>query len=135
MLDVIDYLRELLVDGTDLDADDTAERPFDWKTGTLYVFEETSSRTPIGPVEVREDFIVIAAIATNSGEEAVGQRSRAVTETLYAHRDRMLELVRMNPNVGPWADGNIQGASLPAYLRQLDLRGIAIRVSGYRLIG
>lgn len=135
MLDLIDGLRELLTDGTELDSDDTAERPFDWKTGTLYVFEETSSRTPIGPSEVREDFVIIAAIATNSGEEAAGQRSREVTETLYAHRDMFLERIRLNPNVGPWQDGNIQGSSLPAYLRQLDLRGIAVRISGYRLIG
>jgi hypothetical protein len=135
VLDVMEALAELLAEDTGLVIDPAFERPFDWTADTLYVWEESSSWTPIGPSEVREDFVIMAAVAEATGEEAIATRNPETTAALYAHRETFLDRIRLSPNVGPWQDGNIQGDSVPAYLRQLDLRGIAVRVRGYRLIG
>jgi hypothetical protein len=134
MLDVIDGLRDLLSDRLDIETDDTGDRPYDWTAGVLYVWEESSGQISIGTGEVREEFVVMAAIASPSGEEAAGQKLREVTETLDGYRDTFLTRIRLNSNIGPWASGTIIGASVPNYLRQLDLRGIAVRISGYRII-
>lgn len=134
MLDVIDGLRDLLSDRLDIETDDTGDRPYDWTAGVLYVWEESSGQISIGTGEVREEFVVMAAIASPSGEEAAGQKLREVTETLDGYRDVFLTRIRLNSNIGPWASGTIIGASVPSYLRQLDLRGIAVRISGYRII-
>lgn len=137
MLDVVDGIRELLEDGSDatVSTDDSGERPYDWTPWTLYVWEESSAHTSIGTGEVREDFVVVAAIAVpNDGEESVGVRSRAVTERLDAKRNQYLDAIRRHTDVGPWRDGYLAGASVPDYLRQLDLRGIAVRVTGWRII-
>lgn len=135
MLELIDALRDVLRDGLGIAVDESGERPYDWTPETLYVWEESSAWTSIGTGEKREDFVVMAAIAEATGEEAAGQRSRETTVALYGYRDAFLEAIRTHANTGPWADGNIEGASVPAYLRQLDVRGVAVRISGYRLIG
>ncbi len=135
MIDLLDALRYLLSDGTDLATDDTCERPYEWKPDTLYVWEESSNHEPFesGPV-VRENFVIVAAIAERTNEEARGERSRETTEALYGHRDRMLDLIRLNRSVGLWEDGHLRAESVPGYLRQLEIRGIALRITGYRLV-
>ncbi len=136
ILEVVDDLRTRLASAAGIVlVDESGERPYDWTPDTLYAWEESSSRTPIGGTEQREDFIVIAAVVDATGEEAFGQRSRATTEQLYEWQAAMIEWIRLHPNVGPWQDGNIIGSSIPSYLRQLDARGIAVRIAGYRLIG
>lgn len=132
-LDLIDTLRDSLSEAIGVAADDSVEQPYDWTPGILYLWEESAAMTPIGGQERREDFVLVAAIAEPTGEEAAGQRSRETTEALYAHRDALLEWIRENPSTDAW--DHIVGASIPSYLRQLDARGIAIRISGYRLIG
>jgi hypothetical protein len=134
VLDVVDGLRELLSDGLDVVTDDTGDRPYEWTPGTLYVWEESSDHQSIGTGEIRENFVVMAAIAAPSDEEAFGRKLREVTETLDAYRNTFLLKIRTNTNVPPWSSGYIAGASVPNYLRQLDLRGLAIRVAGYRII-
>lgn len=136
LLDVVDGLRELLASAAGISAvDDTGERPFDWTPDTLYVWEESAGRTPIGAIEQREDFVIMAAVVDATAEEAFGKRDRATTVRLYQWQEAMIEWIRLHPNVGPWQDGNIVGSSVPSYLRQLDARGIAVRIAGYRLIG
>jgi hypothetical protein len=136
LLDVVDFFRPILADAAGITAtDDSGERPYDWAPDTLYVWEESGSRTPFGMLEQREDFVIMAAVVDATGEEAAGKRDRATTVRLYAWQAAMIEWIRLHPNVGPWQDGNIVGSSVPSYLRQLDARGIAVRIAGYRLIG
>ena len=134
MIELLDEIRLFLVDDTGLSSDDTAEQPYEWVPGTLYVWEESSIQRPIGAGgEVREDFVLMAAIAEATGEESFGRRERATSVALDAHRSRMLGLIRRHSSVdGQW--DHIEGASVPSFLRQLDLRGVAVRISGYRLI-
>lgn len=133
MIELLDAIRDFLAEGGA--SDDSGEQPYDWKVNTLYVWEESSVQRPIGAEgEVREDFVIMAAIAEATGEEAFGQRERATTVALDAKRTRMLDLIRTNSSIaGQW--DHIEGASLPSFLRQLELRGIAVRISGYRIIG
>lgn len=133
MIELLDALRVFLVDESGLPSDDTAEQPFDFTAGTLYVWEESSVQRPIDTGGVREDFVIMAAIPERTSEEALGKRSRETSLALDAHRNRMLYLIRHHASVAGFWD-HIEGASVPSFLRQLELRGIAVRISGYRII-
>lgn len=134
MIELLDALRLFLLDDTDLASDDSGEQPYDFEPMTLYVWEESSLQRPIGADgEVREDFVIVAAITERTGEEAFGKRSRATSLVLDGHRTRMLTLIREHSSVQDQWD-HIEGASVPSFLRQLEQRGIAVRISGYRII-
>ena len=142
MLEVVDALRSLLEPDPDL-VDDTAEMPFEWQPGMLYVFEDESnwSRLDTGGM-IREDFVIMAVYVRPADEAPLAKRSREVTEALDARRVRYLTTIADNPSMGaasgdpdePPLWSHIMGASLPRYLRELEVRGIAVRVVGYRLM-
>lgn len=142
MLEVVEALRALLEPDPDL-VDDTGEMPFTWEPDTLYVFEDESSwsRLDTGGM-MREDFAIMAVYVRPADEAPLARRDRGVTETLDARRVRYLTAIAENPSM-PASSGDpddpplwshIMGASLPRYLRELEVRGIAVRVVGYRLL-
>lgn len=147
MIDLIDALRELLepeseeagvsVNGVRLD--NTAAMPFDFEPNTLYVVEEQDLRTldetwtPEGGVE-RQSFIVNALYVIDSeGENAITRRSRAVSIALDEKRNEYCRLVRMTRTNGDvWH--HIQASADADFVRQLQVRGIAVRITGYRFV-
>lgn len=139
MLEVIDALRKLFE--PDVEATDTSgEMPFDWQPGILYVFEDESSIALWDAGETyREDFAIMAVYPVAAGEEARQARDRDVTVKLDDRRRLILATVANNPSM-PSTDpatplwSYITASSQPRYLREFDLRGIAVRIVGYRLI-
>lgn len=133
MIDVLEGIADL-VKG-DLTLDPAMTQPFDFQIDTLYVWEEARGHRSIGTGEVREDFEVVAVYVTdNEGETAIATRSRAVTLRIDAWATMALDAVRHNANIPPWSSGNISAITDADFLRQLGVRGAALRVTGYRLL-
>lgn len=134
MLDVLERVAEL-VQG-DATIDPAYTQPFDFEPMTLYVWEESRSYRSIGAGEVSEDFEIMAVYVTdNGGETAVATRSPDVTRLLDAWATSALEAIRLHPNDGPLAAGNMTASTDADMLRQLFVRGTALRVTGYRVLG
>ena len=148
MIDVIDGIRDLLeppdphedgfsVNGVAIDRS-CAEPIGDAQANTIYAWEEACRERPIGTGEVQQDFeIVVLYAAGGEGEVAALQRSRDVSEALDAKRVAYMKLIRDNANMGfggRLGEGNIEATSDADARRQFATRGIAIRVSGYRLV-
>lgn len=150
MIDVIDGIRDLfeppdpLEEGKSLGGvtiDRSCAEPIgDAQPNTVYAWEEACREIPIGTGEVRQDFeVVVLYAADGAGELAAGQRSRDVSEALDVKRSVYMKLVRDFANIGfgsddPTGRGNIQATSDADALRQFATRGIAIRVTGWRLV-
>lgn len=143
MIEIVDALRELVEpsdpvrDGYALSGimvDRTASRPFDFEPNTLYAWEETSTHVSIGTGEVREDFAVLLVfVAASRGEESLYARDREVSEALDERRTSYMNALRHSAGrAGLW--DYVLGTSLPDYLRQFEIRGVAVRASGYRLV-
>lgn len=148
MIDVIDGVRDLLEPPDDLNEgfstngvaiDRSCAEPIgDATPNTVYAWEEACREKPIGTGEVEQDFeIVVLYVADGAGELAALQRSRDVSEALDAKRNGYMKLVRLNANIG-FGDqsgrGNIQATADADALRQFATRGIAIRITGYRIV-
>lgn len=136
MIDVVDALRELArtVLPTGTVVDEACAAPLVFEPG-LYAWNESVAHRSIGTGEVREDFIVyLVYVVDHAGEESSQRRSRDVSVALDAGAVAMCSAINANANVPPWASGNIIGETDPDFLRQLEVRGTAVRVTGYRLI-
>lgn len=134
--DVVDALRERLSQViVDFEWDDTLAQPYEWRDGRVYLWCETTTEISIGTGEIRQDFeILIVAPVDNEGEEARLTRSRDVSLKLDSFRAEALRWIALNANVPPWDSGNIAGRSDEDFLRQLEVRGVAVMVGGYRLV-
>ena len=134
--DVIDALRERLskeVTGYGWDA--SLAQPFEWRDETVYLWAEKTQETSIGMGEIRQDFEIMLVVSTgNEGEEAKLERSRDVSLKLDAARAGILRWIRLNAHVPPWDSGNIAGRSDEDFLRQFEVRGVAVMIGGYRLV-
>lgn len=148
MIEVIDGVRDLLeppdalndgfsTNGVKVDRS-CAEPLGDAQPNTVYAWEEACREKPIGTGEVEQAFeIVVLYCVDGAGEVAAAQRSRDVSEALDTKRAEYMKLVRLNANM-PFGDGsgrgNIQATADADALRQFATRGIAIRITGYRIV-
>lgn len=147
MIDVVDGIRDLFEPPSTLDPelstngvaiDRTCAEPFEKIANTVYAWEAACRETSIGTGEVRQDFEVdVLYVVDNLGENAIALRSREVSEALDTKRSAYMKLVRDHANMG-FGDrlgaGDMQATSDADFLRQFEVRGIAIRVTGYRLV-
>jgi hypothetical protein len=133
MIVVLDALRELLKQyDPAIDFDDAMSQPYEWRENTVYSWAETVDDVPIGTGEVRTDFEILMVYAVgNEGEEAISERSRDVSVKLDTARQAWMDLIRANANAGPWS--NLRARAEQDFLRQLEVRGVGIRISGYRI--
>jgi hypothetical protein len=143
MIEVIDALRELLeptdaIDESrsenDVILDRSCAQPFEFVANTLYAWEELRRQVPAGTGEIREDFEIRFVYVSKASEEAGSKRNRDVSIALDAKADGYLELIRNFANIPPWDSGNIQATVDADMIRQLEVRGIGIRVIGYRMV-
>lgn len=144
MIDVIDAIRDLFeppsladpnksVAGVNIDR--SCAEPIEKVANTIYAWEAACAESSIGTGEVRQDFEVsVLFVVDNEGENAAVLRSRDVSEALDTKRTAYLRLVRLFAHIPPWDSGNITASSDADFLRQFEVRGIAIRVRGYRLV-
>jgi len=139
VLDIIDAILELLEpDPTVVGKDTTAERPFDWAPNTLYVYPvlDIHADGDMGdPPSIRENFTVDAIyVADGQGEEATRTRSRDVSLELdakaHAYAD-ILAAARFRGPGRPWEDARVTSVDWDR-LRQIDVRGVAVRITGWR---
>jgi hypothetical protein len=148
MIDLIDGLRMLLepLDPDDPEVsvngahvDDSCSAPFEWLANTLYAYAEsdrrTTDETSAGGLSMeRQNFAVVAVyVADGEGENPTGQRRRAVSEALDARRAAYASAIRNNRTNGDlwqWVIAEFDDD----YLRQLAVRGIMVRISGYRFV-
>jgi hypothetical protein len=136
IVDVVDALRERLAQVvTGYRWDDSLAQPFEWQPDTFYAWAETTQDTPIGTGEVRQDFsIMLVCGVPHGGEEAQLLRNRETSIRLDRARADIMEWIREHANVPPWDGGNIAARSDEDFLRQLEIRGVAVMVGGYRLV-
>lgn len=143
MIEVIDALLELVeptdpVDATvsqnGLKIDRTASAPFEFEGPAVYAWEESSQQFPVGTGEVREEFVIMLVVTEqNPMETGTGRRSRAVSEALDKVRERWLKAIRSaTTREGLW--GQMVGGTDADFLRQLGVRGLAVRASGWRMV-
>lgn len=139
MLDAVDALRELLEPpGTTVLKDDTAERPFNWAANTLYIYpvSDLHADADVGnPPTIRENFAIEAVyVADSQGEESKKERLRSVSTALdtKAHAyAAILANARFRGTGRPWEDARVTSVDWDR-LRQLDVRGVAVRITGWR---
>ena len=133
MIVILDGLRELLKQyDTSIVFDDAMAQPYEWRDGTVYMWSETVDDRQIGTGEVQSDFEILMVYALgNEGEEAISERSRAVSVKLDAARRAWMDLIREHANAGPWS--NLRARAEQDFLRQLEVRGVGIRISGYTI--
>jgi len=138
VLDVIDALMPILEPpGTDALLDNTGADPFTYMGGTLYGWVTGRSQSPVGTGEVQEDFeITFVYAAKDQGEAAGGIRKRDVTEELEAKANQYLTAIRTHAHAdgAPAAWGNIQGRVDWDTIRALNVRGVAVVVTGNRIV-
>lgn len=150
MLDVIDGIVELLEPENEriVKVDDSGAEPLDYAPDTLYVFEAGDNREQAGhsPSSDLARFTLVAILTVDDqAERAKGRRMREVSQKLDTKREEYLRKVRRN-RTGPlimgdanvpansplW--GNLTGAANPEFIRALDVRGLAITLTGWRLV-
>lgn len=144
MLDIMDGIRELLEPSatTTVVTDDTGADPFVYEPNHLYVFESGDVRDLAGnsPADIERFSVVAMFVADDAGEEADQTRRREITAALDDKRDAYLAAVRATrtfTDPGPpervlWA--HLQGSADADFVRALEVRGIAIRLTGWRFI-
>lgn len=111
--------------------DPAYSQPFDFEADVIYLWEEARLHRSIGTGEVREEFEIVAVLPVESSEAAEAQRSRVITEALDAWVTAGLDAIRVAQGQ-PWE--HAIGSSDADFLRQLDVRGALIRVSGYKVL-
>lgn len=143
MIEIVDRLR-LLLDAASAagTADDSCADPVAWGADTLYVFEAENGdlHEPVGDgSEDRELFEVIAVyIADAAGENQMTARHRDVSVALDQRKEAYLRAVRENRTmlddggVELWAD--LRGRADMGFVRAIQVRGVAVRIAGYRFI-
>lgn len=154
ILDVLDGLLQVVEPGGEIEVDShgvatrianstvrvdhNGDRPFAYEAGHLYGWAEADTHLPdsAGP-SVREDFVVrLVLVAANEGEEAEQRRHRALTAELDARGH--LYLSRLAANRSRYADGqpapwgHVAGVLDHEYIRAIEVRGLALVVTGYR---
>jgi hypothetical protein len=101
---------------------------------TLYCYPSSRDvHEPVGSPCDRELFeVTLLYVVDDEGEQQSQQRSRAVSDELDAKAHAYLGVVRDNRSTTVWS--HITGAVDYDEVRRLQVRGIAVRVSGYRYI-
>lgn len=143
MIEAIDAMREMLeppdpakpeFSMSGLAIDSSCAQPLDPAPWTVYAWEETSRQHSIGTGEVQEDFEFVIVATEPASEAADVERSRDVSVALDDRRETWLKLIRNGGPGRPWANGSLQAMVDADMLRQLGLRGLAVRVTGYRIV-
>lgn len=153
MLDLIDDLLELLEPGGAMDAvtgirtatsgtsvDHTGAQPFEleFAPDRLYAWPGRDSHETFeagDPPSIRERFEVIAYYVADSGDEqAASRRLRSVSTALDTKAHAYMAIVAANQApTGPGAPwGNLGGEINPDVVRGFDVRGVALRLTGWR---
>jgi hypothetical protein len=141
VLDVTDALLALLEPApSTVVKDDTAERPFEWVANTLYAYPVTDVHVDpeTGAVPtVRENFTVeMVFVADHAGEEAKRERDRDVSVLLDAKAHAYADILARNSTRGagrPWDYARVASVDWDR-LRQIDVRGVAVRITGWRYV-
>lgn len=132
ILPVVSELARLLEDD-DESVDHAGAEPKDWIPGRLFIYP--SGRLAEVPFETgpsrRQDFGVVAVFIARSSEAALRATDEEISALIDEKRAQYLERVRTNQVTVLWH--HIQAAERPAP-RTLDGRGVAIDITGYRLI-
>jgi hypothetical protein len=123
-----------------------AAEPVIWRAGTLYLFEELRDHRLAGvgnPPEVHEHFGLRAILALDAKDEEAAQlRRRDVSALVDTKTEAYLAAIAAHrsiygaghPSVGqptPWA--HLAAASDADSLRTFQVRGVALRINGYRI--
>jgi hypothetical protein len=117
----------------DVAIDETYAKPLAFRAETLYVWAETVTDVPLesGPT-AREDFdLRVLLTGPEAGEEASSQRSAEVSEWLDGKREVYMAAVRANGRTTDW--GHLRASATPGPAN-LQLRSLALRLSGYRIV-
>ena len=133
MIDLVENLAELVRGDATLDP--AFAQPYTFESMTLYGWIESRAHTSIGTGEVREDFeIVFVYVTDGDGEEAVLQRDPDVSRKLDAWATAAMDELRQRGDFVMGDDGHLTYRLDADFLRQLETRGAALRISGWRIL-
>ena len=106
--------------------------PEEWAHGRLYVYPTRIAEVPFetGPGR-RQDFALAAVFLGRSGEAALRQTDEELDALLDELRARYFEAVRHHPRTELWAHLQAAEARPP---RTVDARGVALDITGWRLV-
>lgn len=132
--EILADIRTILEPGAAVAKDLTEAKPFAYAPQTLYVYPERVSEVPIetGPTR-RQDFTVrVELTGPDLGEEASQQRDQAVSAFLDGRRGAYFAAVRANERGARW--DHLRAAEDPNGPATLQVRGIGLRLSGYKIV-
>lgn len=143
MNDLIDALVALLEpDPSDRPTiDGSCAPPIEYEPNTLYAYPSGREfHTPEGPPCERVDFeVTVLYLAPDDGELDEKQRDRAVSDAMADKAEDYMAVINANRSQGPnheprpWL--HLVGAIDYDRIHALQVRGIAIIVSGYYMVG
>lgn len=128
---ILARLRDLLA-LPDLVVETADSEPFFFVPGRLYVWEETDSRTRIGELPTRQDFGARAVVLVDDPGDTRRSDARGVTLALDAKRTALVNAIRAAQSTDEW--DHAQAEVDHDYVRAFGVRGLALRITGYRVI-
>jgi hypothetical protein len=139
VLDLIDAIADLLeppaTRSTKLDPALGAE-PFAYDSAdTLYLFEwgpDVRDLAGASGSDLERFAIQAVYVADSKDEEPKQKRRRDVTEALDAKREHYAQRIRQHRSGASWS--HLQAVIDGDYIRAFEIRGFALRISGWRII-
>lgn len=103
-------------------------------TASMYAYPTADDHRLDGasPCDVEYFEVTVLYVVDDEGEQDAEQRTRDVSDALDTKGHDYLALVRANRNIGPW--DHLQGRIDYGAVARLEVRGIAIVLTGYRYV-
>lgn len=140
MLDLIDAIVDLLEPPaarvTKIDSAIGAE-PFSYegRPDTLFLFEygpDVRDLAGAGPLELERFALQAVYVGDSKDEEAQQTRRRDVNEAIDVKRELYAKRIRERRSARTWS--HLQAAFDGDYVRAFEVRGFALRISGWRIL-
>ncbi len=138
VLSIVDAIAALITPPSGITLDASGSRPVIWLPDRIYVYPNRQIPKPEGDGSLDVTFFYVRLAWTVNGlaEESAGQtRLREVSLSLDAAAAYCIDQVRANRrNTGLWEALQVDAVTYDGVVT-LDVRGIFVDISGYRMVG
>lgn len=134
-LELVDALVELVEPAATriVAVDDSGAEPSEYLPSTLYGWISADEETIAEGLQKQHGFeVTLVLVSAETAEEAELERDETVSIYLSAKREAYLAAIQGSRATAMWDD--LVGSADEAFIRALDVRGLAVRARGYRFL-